>query len=137
MKIQSVPVEFVNQVWYQIADYLNSAIEQQEGEHDYTLDQVRTLVTAGQWLLVVAVDDAGELKGAATINFVNRPNHRVAFITYIGGRLITNPNTFEQLCAVVKSFGATAVEGAVNEAVGRLWNRFGFTEKYRIVGVTI
>jgi len=137
MKIQSVPVEFVNQVWYQIADYLNSAIEQQEGEHDYTLDQVRTLVTAGQWLLVVAVDDAGELKGAATINFVNRPNHRVAFITYIGGRLITNPNTFEQLCAVVKSFGATAVEGAVNEAVGRLWNRFGLTEKYRIVGVTI
>jgi hypothetical protein len=137
MKIQSVPVEFVNQVWHQIADYLNSAIEQQEGEHDYTLDQVRTLVTAGQWLLVVAVDDAGELKGAATINFVNRPNHRVAFITYIGGRLITNPNTFEQLCAVVKSFGATAVEGAVNEAVGRLWNRFGFTEKYRIVGVTI
>lgn len=137
MKIQSVPVEFVNQVWHQIADYLNSAIEQQEGEQDYTLDQVRTLVTAGQWLLVVAVDDAGELKGAATINFVNRPNHRVAFITYIGGRLITNPNTFEQLCAVVKSFGATAVEGAVNEAVGRLWNRFGFTEKYRIVGVTI
>jgi hypothetical protein len=137
MKIQHVSVEFVNQVWYQIADYLNSAIKQQEGEQDYTLDQVRTLVTTGQWLLVVAVNDVGELKGAATINFVNRPNHRVAFITYIGGRLITNPGTFEQLCTVLKSFGATAVEGAVNEAVGRLWNQFGFTEKYRIVGVTI
>jgi hypothetical protein len=137
MKIQHVSVEFVNQVWYQIADYLNSAIKQQEGEQDYTLDQVRTLVATGQWLLVVAVNDVGEINGAATINFVNRPNHRVAFITYIGGRLITNPGTFKQFCTLLQTFGATAVEGAVNESVGRLWKRYGFTEKYRIVGVTI
>lgn len=137
MKIQHVPIEFINQVWYQIADYLNSAITQQEGEPDYTLDQVRTLVTTGQWLLIVAVNDVGEIKGATTVNFVNRPNHRVAFITYIGGRLITNPGTFEQFRTLLKTFGATAIEGAVNDAVGRLWSRFGFTEKYRIVGVTI
>jgi hypothetical protein len=137
MNVQHVPVEFVNQVWPNIEGYLKAAVEQQEGEQDYTLDQVRTLVTMGQWLLVIAVDEKAVCRGAATINFSNRPNHRVAFITYIGGKLISNPGTFEQLSAIVKNFGATCIEGAVNDAVGRLWRRFGFKDKYRIVGVTL
>jgi hypothetical protein len=137
MNIQHVPVDFVNQVWPQVEGYIQAAIEQQTGERDYTLDQVRTLVATGQWLLVVASGENKEIKGAATINFSNRPNHRAAFITYIGGRLITNPGTFEQLCAITKSFGATCIEGAVNEAVARLWRRYGFKDKYSIVGVTI
>jgi hypothetical protein len=137
MKVQHVAVEFVNQAWPLVSEFINSAIEQQTGEQDYTLEQVQTLVTTGQWMLVVAVSEDGSIVGAATISFTNRPKHRVAFITYIGGRLITNPGTFEQLSAVLKQFGATAIEGAVNESVGRLWQRYGFTEKYRIVGVTI
>jgi hypothetical protein len=137
MNVQHVPVEFVNQVWSQVEGFINAAIDQQEGESDYTIDQVRTLVTTGQWLLLVASNEDRDVKGAATVNFSNRPNHRVAFITYIGGRLITNPGTFQQMCAILKSFGATAIEGAVNDAVARLWTRFGFTDKYRIVGVQI
>lgn len=137
MKVQHVAIEFVNQVWPKVSGFINSAVEQQAGESDYTLEQVQTLVATGQWMLLVAVSDDGEIKGAATVSFTNRPKHRIAFITYIGGRLITNPGTFQQLCAVLKQFGATAIEGAVNDAVGRLWQRYGFTEKYRIVGVTI
>lgn len=137
MKIQHVSLNFVNQVWPQIEAYIKAAIEQQAGEPDYTLDQVRTLVVSGQWVLLVAVADDGKIRGAATITFSNRPQDRVAFITYIGGRLITNPDTFEQLSALVKGFGATCIEGAVNDAVGRLWSRFGFTEKYKIAGIKL
>lgn len=137
MKVQHVPVEYVNQTWEKVSGFIQSAIDQQEGEKDYTIEQVQTLVAMGQWLLLVAVSDDGEIRGAATIHFFNRPSQRVGFITYIGGRLITNPGTFQQMCAILKQFGATAVEGAVNEAVSRLWRRYGFTEKYRIAGVTI
>jgi hypothetical protein len=137
MNVQHVPIEFVNQVWVQAESFIKNAIEQQKGEQDYTLDQVKTLVVTGQWLLLVASDEENEIKGAATVSFSNRPNHRVAFITYIGGRLITNPGTFQQMCAILKRYGATSIEGAVNEAVARLWRRYGFTEKYSIVGVTI
>ena len=137
MNVQHVPIEFVNQVWIQAGGFIKDAIEQQEGERDYTLDQVKTLVVSGQWLLLVASNEENEIKGAATVSFSNRPNHRVAFITYIGGRLITNPGTFQQMCAILKRYGATCIEGAVNEAVARLWRRYGFTEKYSIVGVTI
>jgi hypothetical protein len=137
MNVQHVPLSFVNQVWPKVVKFIDAAIVQQEGEHDYTLDQVRTLLATGQWMLVVAATDEGEIKGAATVNFSNRPNHRVAFITYIGGRLISNPDTFQQLCVILKNFGVTSIEGAVNDAVARLWQRFGFKDKYRIVGVTI
>lgn len=137
MNIQHVPVEFVNQVWPKVEGFINAAIEQQTDDRDYTLDQVRTLLVTGQWLLLVASNDNNEIKGAATVNFSNRPNHRVAFITYIGGRLITNPGTFQQMCTIFKQFGATCIEGAVNEAVARLWRRYGFKDKYSIVGVTI
>jgi hypothetical protein len=90
----------------------------------------------GNWSLIVAVNEAG-IHGAATVSFSNRPNDRVAFITAIGGKLISNPDTVEQLKQVLSSVGATCIEGAARESIARLWSRYGFEEKYRIVGVRI
>jgi hypothetical protein len=137
MKIQHVPPEYVNQVWLQVSDFVQAAIDGQEGESDYTLDQVRTFVTAGKWMLVVAVTGDNKVRGCAVVNFFNRPNHRVAFITHIGGRLVTNPDTFNQFRTLLTTFGATSIEGAVTDAVARLWRRFGFIEKYKIVEVKL
>lgn len=137
MKIQHVPVEFVPQVWPKVVEYLEAAVAQQDGEPDYHIEHVRSYVASGQWLLVVAVDDELNFHGAATLNIFNRPNDRVAFITYIGGHIVANENTFEQLCALCKSFGATKIEGAVNNAVSRLWRKFGFKDKYRITEASL
>ena len=137
MKIQHVPLELVNQVWHKVVKFIDDAILQQEGPADYTLDQVRTYVTNGMWMLVVAVDEDGSICGATTINFFNRPNDRIAFITYIGGKHIVSKESYDQLCTLCKSFGATKIEGAVNDAVARLWRRFGFIEKYKIVEVAL
>jgi len=134
MKIQYVPLEWVNQTWPRVEEFIASALEYAQG--DYTVDQVKALVTQGTWMLLVAVDGS-EIKGAATINFYNRPNDRVGFISTIGGRLISNPDTFEQLKAFALSQGATVIEGAARESIARLWTRYGFTEKYRIVGVKL
>ena len=137
MKIQHVPVEYVNQVWPKITGFLGAAVSQQAGVPDYTLEQVQVYVVTGQWVLLVAADEEGVIWGAATVHLFNRPSSRVAFVTYIGGRLVTNNDSYKQMCAVLKGFGATSIEGAVNDAVARLWQRFGFTEKYKIVGVTL
>lgn len=134
MKIQYVPLEWVNQTWPKVESFIESALEYSNG--DYTVEQVKTLVTQGIWMLLVATDDDG-IKGAATVHFYNRPNDRIAFITAIGGRLISNPDTFEQLKVFAASQGATAIEGAARESIARLWTRYGFTEKYRIVGVKL
>jgi hypothetical protein len=136
MKVQHVPIQYVNQTWPVVSEFIQAAIDQQTGDKDYTLEQVQVYLTSGQWVLLVATEDE-KVIGAATVNMFNRPKHRVAFITYIGGRLIVSKDAFKQMCQVLQSFGATSIEGAVNDAVARLWQRFGFTEKYKIVEVAL
>ena len=134
MNIQRVDIGHVHRVWPMVEAHLASAVEHSRG--DYTMESVKVLVATGQWLLLVAVNDEG-VKGAATVTFSNRPHDRVAFITLIGGRLISNTDTFEQLKNLLRSLGATCIEGAAREAIARLWTRYGFEEKYSIVGVKI
>lgn len=135
MNVQHVPIEYVNATWKDVEGFIASAVD--SCEPDYTLDQVRTMVTTGQWTLIVFVEGKA-IKGAATVSFFNRPSDRVAFITYLGGNALANKEAFGQLCLLLKvNFGATAIEGAVSESVSRLWKRFGCKEKYRISGVRI
>jgi hypothetical protein len=135
MKIQHVPVEWVNRTWDMVEEFVSSALEHSKG--DYTADQIKTFLVQGRWLLLVAVDDDNKIQGAATIDFFNRPNDRVAFIVTMGGKLITNPDTFEQLKLYLVSNGATVMECTARESTARLWERYGLAEKYRIVGVKL
>lgn len=134
MKIQHVDISYINQLWPQVEQFIDAALAYQD---DYTLEHVKVFLVTGVWTLVVAVDDAGVIHGASTVQFYNRPKDRVAFVVTMGGKLITNPETYQQFSNLLKSFGATYVEGAGRESIARLWRRFGFVEKYRVVGVKL
>ena len=130
MIIQPVPLELVQQVWPKVEGFLESANE--FGGGDYTLEQIRLLVSNGSWLLLVATKD-DLIHGAVTVSFSNMPNDRVAFITFIGGKLISSQDAFKQLANVLRAHGATKIQGAVRGSVARLWRRFGFYERHAIV----
>jgi hypothetical protein len=134
MKIQHVPLEWVNHTWPMVKDFITDALEQSKG--DYTTEHVQALVSSGQWTLLVAVDDE-KIHGAATMHCLNRPVDRVAFVTTTGGKFILDPDTFLQLQNIARAMGATALECAARESMTRLLGRFGFEEKYRIVGVKL
>ncbi len=134
MKIQHVPVDYVNQVWPRVADYIAAALEYQD---DYTVEHVKLRVVDGTWVLIIAVGDDDFIHGASAVNFINRPNDRVAFIVGMGGTLITSQETFLQFKDLLKLFGATYIEGASREAAARLWRKYGLDEKYRIVGAKL
>ncbi len=130
MNIRQVNPSFVPQIWPKVQKFLESALEHSGGE--YTADQLKVYLVQGSQSLLVA--DDGEIKGAATIQFIDYPNDRVAFITCIGGRWITGNDMFSQLCEWCRKNGATKIQGAARESVERLWRqRFGFSERYRIV----
>lgn len=133
--IRHVPVQYVNQVWSMVERFISDA--QAYCGDDYTVEQVKVYVSSGQWLLVVAADDEGAIHGAATVSFSNYPNDRIAFVTFIGGKLISNKNTFGQFKDLLKANGATKIQGAAREAIARLWSRYGFEERYRIVEIKI
>jgi hypothetical protein len=134
MKIQHVPLEWVNHTWPMVKDFITEALVQSKG--DYTTEHVQVLVSSGQWVLLVAVDDE-KIHGAATMHCFNRPTDRVAFVTTTSGKFILDDDTFAQLQNISRTFGATALECAARESMARLLGRFGFEEKYRIVGVKL
>jgi hypothetical protein len=133
MKIQHVDTAYIHQTWPLVEDFIKWALDYQT---DYTLEHVKTFLSNGSWVLIVAADDSG-IRGAAVVNFVNRPNDRVAFIVTMGGKLISSKETFADFSALLKAFGATYIEGAARESIARLWMRYGLEEKYRIVGVKL
>ena len=135
LQVRHVAQQFIAQTWPLVEEYLAAA--QEHCADEYTLDQIKVFLSSGQWLLVVAVDEKNSIHGAATVSFVNYPNDRVAFVTFIGGKLISSPDTFEQLKDILKRYGATKIQGAARESIARLWQRFGFEERYIIVETKI
>ena len=97
LTIQPVDVNYVQQVWPLVKDYLNDGLHKDDDSPEwsacYTLDHVQQFITGGQWLLLVAADETGHIHGAATVSFANYPIHRIAFITLIGDRKSTRLNS--------------------------------------------
>lgn len=135
LSIQYVPLEHAAQSWPLVEEFLLEAFEY--GTDDYNIDQLKAMVCTGQQQLIVAVDTDGNVKGAATVSYVNYPNHRVAFITNIGGRLITNAATFQQLGRVLGLQGATKIQGVVRPAMAKLCKKYGFSEVAALVEVKL
>lgn len=136
MKVQPVSVEHVAQVWPKVVRFISSALKYSSG--DYTAEQARVYLSLGTWSMIVAVDDEGDIKGVTVIQYINRPNDRVAFIIAIGGKLISDPDTWSNFTDLLRFNGATKVEGAARKSIARLWAiKFNFTEKYRIVEVSL
>jgi hypothetical protein len=117
LTIQPVDTNYISQVWPMVDGYLLDALV--EGNDSpawsdcYNIHHVQGFLTSGLWLLLVAVDEDKVIHGAATVSFSNYPMNRIAFITLIGGRLISSKGTFDQLKMILKQRGATKVQDTV------------------------
>lgn len=141
LSIQAVDPNYIAQVWPRVDNFLIDALikdnDAPEWSNCYNIHHVQGFVTSGMWLLLVAVDEQREIHGAATVSFANYPMARVAFITLIGGKLISNRDTFEQLKMILKQRGATKVQGYGRESIVRLWKRYGFEPRTTLVEVQL
>jgi len=135
MIVQEVPLEYVNMVWPSVEGFIASAIPHSGG--DITLEETKSYCVNGVWKLIVAVDEANTVHGAATLHFFNRINHRVAFITTIGGKGILTPENFSQFSDILRSNGATCIEGAVRDSLMRMAARFGAKKKSNNIQLVI
>lgn len=136
MKIRPVLTQNAQQVWPMAAPFIVSGLRHSRG--DYDAEHAKVFLANGQWHLLVAVNEQNKVAGAATVEFISRPNDRVAFFTSVGGKFMTTPEVFSQVQDILKTYGATKIEGAARESAARLWqSKFGFTEKYKIVEVSL
>jgi len=130
LKFFVVPTEHIQQTWDKVEIMLDRAMAHSGGEYD--LDQLKVLLTQGRQVLCVGAEKDLVIKCAMTIEWINYPNDRVAFITAIGGK--TDKQGFSEFELWVKANGGTKIQGAAFEAVARLWKRaYGFENRYIIV----
>ena len=132
LTLKSIPTRYIPLLWSKLEPHLTSAFEEAEVT-EYDTEHARELLEKGQWVAVGFFDEQDELHGAITVSFLRYPNECVAFITAIGGRLIANPDTFEQLKAICKAHGAAKLQGYARESVARLWKRLGFEDRAILV----
>ena len=130
-QVQYVDTMYIHQVWDLVKPFLEKGLVRSGGE--YTAEQLKVFLVTGMQRLVVAVED-DVIKGAASIEFINYPNERVAFVTAVGGRMLATKEVWEQFEAWCKQNGATMVRGAAFESVARLWKKaFDVEQRYVIV----
>jgi hypothetical protein len=134
MKIQQVSLEWVPRTWPMIEAYIAASVEHAKG--DYNLSHLQAMVSSGQAMLVVAVEE-GVISGAAIVEMFNRPSSRIAFILALGGSFICNEDSLTQFKNLVASLGATSVEAASRDSVFRLVEQFGFKQKYKVFAIDI
>ena len=132
LKVQQVPLEYVNQTWDYVEHFLEAALEYSSG--DYNIEEVRVMVSLGSWHLIVATDEENTIHGALVVFYFNRPADRVGFVVAIGGKLVSNRATWAQFEDILRSNGATYLEGAGRESIVKLWSRYGMRQKYIITG---
>jgi hypothetical protein len=141
LTIRPVDTNFVQQVWPVVKAFLEEAIVKggdfPDWAQDYTVEHIQSFLTSGAWLLIVATDEENNIHGCASVSFINYPLHRVAFVTAIGGKLISSQETFDQLKTLLKLRGATKIQGYGRDAIVRLWKRYDFEPRNTLVEVLI
>ena len=133
--VKPVFSEYFHQTWPLVKDLFASALK--FGGDEYTLDQIKALLAQGSWVLLVAVDEENIVHGAASVEFINKPNDRVGLITAMAGKDIVNEDVFGQVCALLKANGATKVQCAARESAARLYKQVGLEERYTILEAKI
>lgn len=127
LTIRPVDVTYVHQTWPLVEKYIDESLKKgwDGGSPDYTTDQILGLLSSGQWMLIVAVDNDNQIHGAMTMSFINYPLNRVAFVTSTGGKMIVGKETFEQLQGIAKYHGATKIQAMARPAMVKLLKTCG------------
>ena len=131
LTIKPVYPENFHQVWPLVEGLFARANKYDAG--DYTIDQIKALLSSGIWLLLVAVDEDNNIHGAASVNFYNMPNARIGFITATAGKAVVNEDVYGQVCTILKANGATRVQCAARESAAKLYKQVGMQERHIIM----
>ena len=130
MKLYVVPTNQVQRYWYLAEPLLQKALDKGNGE--FVSGQLKLLLTQGQQQLLLLMKE-DKCYVALTVQWINYPNDRVAYITYIGGK--NTKAGFEQFKTWVRQNGGTAIQGSTKfESIARLWNKlYGYEKKYTLM----
>lgn len=121
--------EHIHNVWDEIEQYVINAVAVSFGNLE--VPEVKSKMLSGEYTTIVGlVPETNQVAGVLVVQLYNRINDRVAYVVVNGGRGTTNKPSFENFCNLLRSMGATCIEGHTSDAVFRLYQRIGFEKKF-------
>lgn len=128
LKVQHVDPAYIHQVWPTVEPFLLPVFEKSAISKYYNIDNLKDYIIRGEQMLLVGLNEEGVIQGVASVQWLNYPNARIAYITAIGGKLITSRENHQELVNWVRAMGGTKIQGYARESVARLWKqRIGYT----------
>jgi hypothetical protein len=130
--VHIVPPDNLHGVWDKVEPYITEALKHSGGE--YSAEYLKILIIQGRQVLLVAVNEANVIHGVCTVEFVNYPNDRIAYVTAFGGVGVANKDIWAQFENWLKLSGATKFRASTYESAARLYRKaFGTKIKYIVV----
>lgn len=118
----------IHALWPDVKKFVDWSCAESFG--DITSTEVKLKILSGEWVLIVAFDGKTKrIEGVVIAHVFNRINDRVAFVTVISGKFMTNEYSFGRLKELLIALGATCIEGNVRDSVLKLLGRLGFVKK--------
>lgn len=136
LTLKVIPVELVPEYWGQLSAFVGDALTEAKVT-EYSLEHVQQLLATGSWSAVGFFDPEAVMHGALTVAVQNYPHERVAFVTAIGGRGLTNETNWQQLKDICKAAGCSKLQAYSRDSVARLWGRIGFHNRAILVEADI
>lgn len=124
-----VPLEFVPQVWDDVAKVLEKSVHTSKGK--FFIHDIFESVMEGEYLLWVAtIDD--EIVAAVTTRVIVYPNRRALALDWVGGTKMTHwlPLVQEAAEKYAIQVGCDHIEGYGRKAWGRCLEKYGWEPEY-------
>lgn len=132
--IHKVPVNQISAVWHVIEEFIDDCLAISDGS--YNKQQVLDLVLQGVWEVYIPIKE-NLVYGVIIVQPIYIANGKSALITIVAGKKILNKKAIAGFFSVLKNNGYTEMQGIVRDSMRKLLNRFGFTDRKTIVGVTL
>ena len=132
LTLRLIPTELVPDFWPQLSPYIEAAF-QEAGVTEYGLAEAEQYLHARHWVAVGFFDEDNHMHGALTLCVLTYPHEKMAFVTAIGGRHLTNSDNWEQLRSICRNLGCSKLQAYSRESVARLWKRIGFSHRAILV----
>jgi single-stranded DNA-specific DHH superfamily exonuclease len=128
VSVFQVPPDHIHAIWDKVEVFINRSVNESWG--DVETQEIKTRCLSGEYLTVVVVDDESMMVlGVVIVYLMNRINDKVAMIVAIGGKGIVKRESHDVFRELLKTHGATVIEGAARPSLAKLYNRLGYSNK--------
>lgn len=123
VKVQHVESNYIHQIWPQVEPWFIPVFTKSNLNEYYSIENLKDYMVRGEHTLLVGINESNIIQGAASIQWLNFPNARIAYVAALGGNMIISKEYHQELINWVRAMGGTKIKGVARDSVARLWKQ--------------